>query len=291
MIYTIENNQVTASIKSLGAELTSLKSKKTNIEYIWNGDIEFWGRHAPVLFPIVGQVKDKTYFVEGQRYELPQHGFARDTEFKVTDQQTDEITFELVYSQETLEIYPYKFALIICYKLKENELITAYEVINKDNKKIAYSIGGHPALNCPIAKDELFEDYSLEFEYPEEPEQIHLNTSTGLRTGIKTQENIGNSINLNYDLFKNDAIIYKNLKSKRVTLKSNKNSYKVEFDFNQWEYLAFWTKKEGTPFICIEPWLGITDADDSNQQFHQKLGIQELSVNSKKVISYKIKVF
>ncbi len=105
MTYTIENEQITASIKSLGAELTSLKSKKTKIEYIWSGDNEYWGRHAPILFPIVGQVKDKTYFVEDEKYELPQHGFARDTEFEVINQQTDQITLELVSSEKTLRVF------------------------------------------------------------------------------------------------------------------------------------------------------------------------------------------
>ena len=290
MTYTIENKHITASIKSLGAELTSLKSKETEIEYIWNGDKEYWGRHAPVLFPIVGQVKDKTYFVEGKKYELPQHGFARDTEFKVVNQQTNQITFELVFSEKTLKIYPYKFALRVSYKVEANELTTVYEVINKDSKNISYSIGGHPAFNCPITKDELFEDYTLEFDHHEEPKQIHLNTLTGLRNGKITQENIGKSIPLNYGLFKNDAVIYTNLKSKKVTLKSNKSTFKVIFDFEQWDYLAFWTKKKGTPFVCIEPWLGITDADNSDQHFHSKLGIQELKVNSTKITEYKIKV-
>ncbi len=290
MIHEISNSSVTAKIKEDGAELISFKSKSTNIEYMWNGNSEYWGRHAPVLFPIVGQVKNKTYYVDGKEFNLPQHGLARDQKFEVTTKESNAITFQLRYSEETLKVYPYKFLLEISYSLEGSEISTNYRVVNLDSGEMLFSIGGHPALNCPIALDTTFEDYELSFEHSEKPNQIHLNTETGLRNGKVTEENIGSRLNLNYDLFKNDAIIFERLKSKKVILQSPKTNYKVIFDFDGWEYLAFWTKKPGTPFICIEPWLGITDPDNSDQQFESKLGIQKLEPNKEKEIAYKIKV-
>lgn len=290
MIHEISNSSVTAKIKEDGAELISFKSKSSNIEYIWNGNSEYWGRHAPVLFPIVGQVKNKTYYVDSKEFNLPQHGLARDQKFEVTTKESNAITFQLRYSEETLKVYPYKFLLEISYSLEGSEISTNYRIVNLDSGEMLFSIGGHPALNCPIAPDTAFEDYELSFEYSEKPNQIHLNTETGLRNGKITEENIGSQLNLNYDLFKNDAIIFEGLKSKKVILQSPKTDHKVIFDFDGWEYLAFWTKKPGTPFICIEPWLGITDPDNSDQQLESKLGIQKLEPNKEKEIAYKIKV-
>ena len=287
----IENEELLVELKTAGAELTRVYSKKTELEYLWKGDASFWGRHAPVLFPIVGQVKNKTYVVQGEEYHLSQHGFARDCEFVIINQEKDEVSFELSYSEETLAIYPFKFALQVSYKLISNQLIVNYQVVNKDEKDILFSLGGHPAFNCPLVDGTSFEDYYLQFQENEIANQLHLNTETGLRNGSEEQVAIGEKIDLSYDLFKNDALIYEGLKSSEVSLLSTKHKHGLTFGFADWRYLAFWTKEKHTPFICLEPWCGITDADESNGNFPNKLAVEKLAVEKRFTIDYSVKFF
>jgi len=287
----IENDVLLVEIKSAGAEMTRVYSKTTKLEYLWKGDPTFWGRHAPVLFPIIGQVKDKTYTVDGNNFHLSQHGFARDNEFTIINQEPDAVTLELTSSDELTKVYPFKFALKVSYSLSNNELFVSYQVINKDEKEIIFSIGGHPAFNCPLVEGTSFDDYYLEFPEKETPTQIHLNTQTGLRNGKEEQVDLGNKIDLNYDLFKNDALIYEGLKSSGVSLLSTKHQHGLTFGFNDWRYLAFWTKEKNAPFVCLEPWCGITDADDSKGEFKNKLAVENLGVEKRFSIEYSVKFF
>jgi galactose mutarotase-like enzyme len=290
-VIKIENKELLVEIKSAGAEMTRIYSKKTQLEYLWKGAPTFWGRHAPVLFPIVGQVKNKTYKVDGDDFHLPQHGFARDNEFKLLTQEEDEVTFELTDSDEIAKVYPFKFTLLVNYRLSANELFINYKVINKDDKEIMFSIGGHPAFNCPLVEGTSFDDYYLEFPEKETPQQIHLNMATGLRNGLKDLVKIGSKVELNYDLFKNDALIYEGLKSSEVSLKSSKHKHGLTFQFADWKYLAFWTKEKNAPFICIEPWCGITDEDNSKGDFIDKLAIEKLAVEKRFSVEYSVKLF
>src|SRR5688500_10161307 len=127
----IENDFLRISIKASGAELTSIFNKKNQQEYLWQGDVSHWSRQAPVLFPIVGKLKENKYSAEGKVWNLPQHGFARDKDFQIIDKKNDSLTFSLQNSEETLKIYPYKFELIIKYLLVKNKLITQYNIVNK----------------------------------------------------------------------------------------------------------------------------------------------------------------
>lgn len=287
----IQNEELLVEIKLAGAELTKIYSKTTKLDYLWKGDATFWGRHAPVLFPIVGQVKDKNYVVDGVNYQLSQHGFARDQVFELVHQEEDAATFELSYSEESLAVYPFKFALQVTYQLIKNQLVVSYQVINKDDKELLFSLGGHPAFNCPLVEGTSFDDYYLSFPKQESPKQLHLNTATGLRNGQEDEVNLGDQLALNYDLFSNDALIYEGLKSSEVSLLSNKHDHGLTFTFEDWNYMAFWTKEKNAPFLCLEPWCGITDADDSNGDFKTKLGIEKLAVEKRFSIDYAVTFF
>lgn len=274
----LENNQLQVQIATKGAELTRIFNKTTELEYLWKGDAAFWKRQAPILFPIVGKLVDNTYWVNGTSYELPQHGFARDYEFAVLEQQESNVLLEFVYSNETLQVYPYKFALQIGYQLQENQLKVTYKVINVDSKNIFFSIGGHPAFNCPLVENTSFEDYYLAFEKDEQPLQHFLNPKTGFRKAQPEKVSLQKHIALSYSLFENDALMYENLESKKISLLSNKHSHGIHFYIPNWQYMAFWTQKGNAPFICFEPWMGIADAEDTNQQYESKTGILELPV-------------
>ena len=278
MIYTLENENIRVVASSNGGELNSIKKINDETEYLWNGDERYWKYHAPVLFPIVGKVNGGKYKIDGIEYELPQHGLARTREFKLIEKSESRIVFELQYDEETLKVYPFKFVLRIGYTLMEYGVETSYEVINKDNKDIYFSIGGHPAYMCPINQGESFEDYYFEFDKVEKSSKILLN-SNGLFTKNKElfMEN-SKELPLSIEIFKDDAIVFNDLKSNKISLKSRKSDKSVTMDFSGFPYLGLWTKPTGAPFVCIEPWFGHADYEDFNGDFKDKEGINKLAV-------------
>jgi galactose mutarotase-like enzyme len=272
MNYEIKNKYIKAKIKSFGAELNSLQKIDEDLEYIWQGNKEFWNRHSPILFPIVGRLKEDSYFYKNQKYNMSQHGFARDKEFELVRNEGDFIEFILKNDEKTLEIYPFSFKLYLSYKLEKSSLIVAYKVINKSDEKMLFSIGAHPAFNWTLKEDEKKEDYFLQFENIKQTKRYFLNDK-GLVYKHEDLEIIDNKIALNEELFKNDALVFNDLNIKTLTLKNSENENFIKVDFDNFPYLGIWSKPSGAPFICIEPWFGVADEDSSNQNLEDKKGL------------------
>lgn len=261
---TITNKSLSASIKHAGAELFSLTDKKK--EYIWNGNPDFWPKHSPVLFPIVGSLKDDIYTLNQKKYQLPRHGFARDMNFKLTEKTESSATFSLEYDNHTLTKYPFKFELQILYYLEDNKLHITYKVINKETTQMPFSIGAHPAFSLPGT----FTYFSLLFEKEEKLEYNLLDNglisdSTGI---LQVTEN---EVPLNYKLFENDALVFKKLESNSLTILENSKPY-IRVNFRDFPNLGIWTK-ENAPFLCIEPWFGYSDTIDKFGNLLEKEGI------------------
>lgn len=267
MTTTISNAYITAKINSKGAELFSLQSNNNIKEYIWEGNPAFWGKHSPILFPIVGTLKSNTYKVNNFDYQLPRHGFARDMNFELIDKKGDSVTFSIQSSAETLKVYPFDFELQIQYSLDEKKLNIAYKIINKNQSQLPFSIGAHPAF----ALDGNFEEYELKFE---KKEALVYNLLEDDLISNKTQilETKNNLVKLNYALFENDALIFKNLQSRNLTILKNEIPF-LKVHYQGFPHLGIWTKKDA-PFLCIEPWYGYSDTDDSTGDFFEKEGIQ-----------------
>lgn len=284
----LENDKLKIIVNSNGAELNSIINKENNTEYLWNRDPLGWKYQTPILFPIVGKVKNCKYKVCNKIYELPQHGLARLSKFNVADKNRNSIKFELNYSEESLKVYPFKFKLYCEYILDDNQIQVKYTVINRDDKNILFSIGSHPAFMCPREDNETIDDYYLEFN-KEENAAITLLTQEGYLTRNKTPYLVNsNVINLTKDTFKDDALIFNNLQSNRVTLKSRKSTKSVEIDFSGFPYLGIWSPKNGANLICVEPWYGHADFYDFNGDFSEKEGIISLQKDEKFECSYKI---
>ena len=267
---TISNSILKASIKNAGAELFSLKSQDK--EFIWEGNPAFWGKHSPVLFPIVGTLKNNTYTVFGQEYQLPRHGFARDMEFLLINKTENSATFSLSSNSETLKKYPFEFELQLIYTLQVRTLDIEYKVINKNGTKMPFSIGAHPAIALP----QNFENYSLKFE-KEEVLQFSLLENDLVSNKTQILETKGNSVALNYKLFENDALVFKTLESNSLTILENSKPY-LKVDFEDFPSLGIWTKEQA-PFICIEPWFGYSDTPGNAGDLFEKEGILILDAN------------
>ncbi|MGC4039345.1 MAG: aldose 1-epimerase family protein [Flavobacterium sp.] len=280
---TIANSNLTAIINHQGAELISLQKNNSKREYIWEGKPEFWGKHSPVLFPIVGTLKNSSYIHNGKNYQLPRHGFARDMVFTLMQKTDNEAIFSSQSDEQTKKLYPFEFELLLFYKLNDSDLTITYQVVNKGHETMFYSIGGHPAFALP---DE-FENYKLQFEPNENLVSYQLENDLLSDKTIKIPL-AENRLPLSYSLFEKDALIFKELKSKQIRLLEKGNAI-LNFKFNDFPNFGIWTKI-GAPFICLEPWLGYSDLSGATGNLSEKEGIQPLESNTSNQHSFSVEI-
>ena len=276
---TLKNQSLTIKINPKGAELISVFNEETQTEYMWSADANFWGKSSPVLFPIVGALKDNLYYFEGKTYHLPRHGFAREREFLVENSTDESVTFLLTHDEETLKVYPFAFEFRLKYELHENCLSVTYSVKNMGDKTMYFSVGGHPAFALPLSADTNYEDYYLEFNKTENFQRWGL-VESGLIANNSTDFLLNtNRLALTKELFYEDAIVFKNLQSDEIILKSDKTNRQLKFDFKGFPYLGIWAAKDAN-FICIEPWCGIADSENHSQELTEKEVIIALEVGN-----------
>lgn len=291
-MYTISNEHLKIDILSKGAEIQSIYNKKLFLEYIWEGDPAFWGKRSPVLFPIVGSLKNDTYYYENKAYQMGRHGFARDMDFTVTDQTASSVCFTLVRTDAMLEKYPFQFRFDIIYTLVESQLQVTYRVVNKGeiNERLYFSVGGHPAFKLPLLTGTSYTDYYLEFNKIENAGRWGITNDGLIRdTPLPLMENT-NQLRLDKRLFYTDAIVLKDLRSDKVKLVCDHAGQLLEFDFTGFPYLGIWAAKDAD-FVCIEPWCGIADNEHTNQQLADKEGINVLDSTDQFERTWKLTVY
>ncbi|MEL6589237.1 MAG: aldose 1-epimerase family protein [Bacteroidota bacterium] len=286
----IKNQFLQVGVKSTGAELCSIRSFKTQQEYMWDAQPAIWGNHAPVLFPIVGGLKNGEYLHEGQAYPLPRHGFIRyNTQVQLRDQTDSSLTYGLSDNHDTRKVYPFAFDFVVQFRLEDSRLTVRHEVHNRDEKMMYFSLGAHPAFKCPMHEEEAYSDYYLAFGEVEN-EHTWLLNSEGLiaEEGPLIMDNT-DTLPLRPNMFDNDALIFKSIRSRSVSLKSHKSPQEVKVSFEGWPYLGIWSKPKA-PFVCIEPWLGIADHADTDQQLSTKFGILSLDPGQSFEAAYTIDI-
>ncbi|MEN2283082.1 aldose 1-epimerase family protein [Algoriphagus sp. SE2] len=277
MKYSLQSNSLSIQITKIGIELSSIKSKKTGLEYIWQADPTIWASHAPVLFPIIGILKDCYTLINGEKYFIPKHGLVRNSDkINLIHSTENTLQFRFSWDEETFQKYPFQFQFDVIFTLSDNSIKVEHIIENLGEETMYYSVGGHPAFNCPLHPEEKYEDYFLSF--PEkETDSTWLLDENGL-VSDKQKKILDNSskLTLNKHLFDNDALIFKHLKSKKVSLNHVINGPILSLEFKDFEYLGIWAKP-AAPFVCIEPWLGIADSSQSNHDFKNKEGILQLA--------------
>jgi galactose mutarotase-like enzyme len=286
---TLENDKLTAVIVNKGAELQQITHKQTGINYMWKGDAAYWGKYSPVLFPIVGGLKNDTYYYNDKAYKLPRHGFARDKTFVAEKLSETEAVFTLTQDEQTLTVYPFAFVLILRYQLNNNSLSCTYEVYNPGNDDLLFSVGAHPAFAVPITSDTDYDNYYLQFNTTERLHRWKLQEGL-LASSSQLLPTTNNKLPLKAALFYEDAIVLKNLQSNCITLASNKHEHGFNFYFNGFDYFGIWAAKDA-PFICLEPWCGIADSIKHNQQLTDKEGINELQPGESFVRTWSVECF
>lgn len=259
--YQLENDTLRIRVDAHGAELRSLEEKATGKEYMWCGDAEYWGRVSPILFPVVGAYRNQESRYQGEVYRLPQHGFARDMDFMLTEQKDGEIWFCLTDRENTWETYPFSFSLEIGYRLEERTVRVMWRVTNPSGQKMYFSIGGHPAFCAPPRVPERSTCY-LRFDGCEvlTVRRLEKGLASGQVDRILLEKD--GILPVTEELFAGDALIAEDGQTGKVSLLDEKrNAYlTVEFDA---PLFGIWSPPgKNAPFICIEPWYGRCDSTD-----------------------------
>lgn len=290
MIYSIKSKELNVDIKSLGAELSSIKDSK-GIEYLWQADPAYWASQAPALFPMVGSLHNKTgKLLNGKTTTMERHGVVRKFEFNMIDQKEDAITFALSANDETKAQFPFNFEFQIEYKVEGRKLTNKYTVINHDRETMPYTVGGHPAFHCPIHEGEVFEDYQIQFEYPETANCPMIKREDGTLLVDERMNVLDNdtTIDVSHSLFNNDALVFDDLKSRSVKLIHKTTGKGIQVDFPDMNYLGVWSAANNAPFIALEPWLGMSSCSDETDVFEEKRGTVLLEPAQKKSHSFDI---
>ncbi len=272
MIHSIENEHLKLSVKSFGCEITSIKSKNTEYEFMWQGNPQIWSGQAPILFPIIGRLIDDKYIFDGKEYTMEKHGFARRNEWEFITGDKNSMTFRLTDNENTRTMYPFSFELRVTFTLDENTLKVKHEVENKTDGTMYFSLGAHPAFNCEIGD-------KLTFSKNEElkTEKIDLVRSLRLPGKFSFPQDNG-TITITKDIFNEDALILSSFESDSLTLHSDNNSRKIKFTFGNAPYLGIWAKP-GASYVCIEPWYGVNDSLEKKDAFSKKDAINALGKN------------
>ncbi len=277
----IKNENIICEINEKGAEIRSLRCNGT--ERMWAGIPEIWSGVAPLLFPICGGLKDDKFIFEGKEYTLQKHGYVRFSEFEVEKQSEASVTLLHKSNQETLKCYPFSYELRVTYKLIKDGVKVTYKVDNADTKNMYFSIGSHEAYSTP----EGIEDYDIIFPQNETLNAVMLDGNLQQKNTIPI---IKNSCVLPlYDkCFTEDALVFKNLKSRSATLRNRKTGKFVRVDFPECDYFLLW-HKHSAPYMCVEPWSGIQDPQDTDYDITKKEGILELAVGKTYKATHTIK--
>ncbi len=275
-MFTIENQQLKVLIHPKGAELQSIFHKGRRMEYLWNGDPAYWGKHSPLLFPIVGTLKKDTYYYRDKAYTMSRHGFARDSQFEAERERPDAITLLLRSDPATRLKFPFDFALRVSYQLLPEGLRTGYAVVNDSKEDMYFSIGGHPAFALPFIPGTNYGDYYLEFDRRETMPRWPISADGLIGNDPLPLLNDTRRLPLSKDLFAKDALVLKHPVSDAVTLASDKTEHGLRIEFGGFPFLGIWAAKNAD-FICIEPWCGIADGVDADQQLVHKEGINRLA--------------
>lgn len=260
--HILKNEFLSITVNDLGAELSSIISTQTGRSYLWNADQAYWRRHSPILFPIVGSLKGRSYLYDGQQYSMSQHGFARDMNFECIEVSETSIKHRLTSTAETMQQYPFTFILDITYQLRGNSIQVIWDVTNTDTKEMPFSIGGHPAFNCPLTSEEKQNDYYIKFDTTS-PLTIRKINEDGLaKEDTYTLPLEGSLLAIHQHLFDEDALVIEDNQSHSVALLTPDKKPYVTVDFDAPLFGIWSPAKKDAPFICIEPWYGRCDSEN-----------------------------
>lgn len=289
-----ENGKLKVTVSDAGAELVSVWDKEREVERIWRGDAAVWGRHAPVLFPFVGKVAGGRYTYRGQEYKMTSHGFARDREFELVNADESSVTHVLRWNEESLKIYPFKFALYVKHSFDEKNpyrIKIEWRVVNEENSgsTMLYGIGGHPAFTYPKGGNATDCSLKIEGSGLGKALEYHLLDGEGCIDMSKKYElELENGrAAIEEHMFDKDALIVLGNQVEKIELCDNQGRAYVSMNCEGFPYFGIWSKKVDE-FVCLEPWYGIADTAEHDGDIEKKPGMQRLGAGESRSYAYAV---
>lgn len=291
MNITLKNDQLTVVLSTLGAELQSIRTA-AGTELLWQADPAIWGRHAPLLFPIIGRLRDQQYTLQGKPIAISQHGFARDTEFTVERQTEQSVTLSMADSEATRKVYPFAFRLSVTYQLKGASLTKSHTVTNCTHVPMPYELGGHDGFRTTLRAGETMSDYAIEFPGQDALHPFGMDKSCFLTAEKLDYALTDGMLPLPPRVFGLDTVVLEELPRKQVTLLCKKSGYRLTMDFSDFDYLAIWTKPVDfdTNYVCIEPWTTLPECTFVGSELTDKAGIRVLGSGESETLAYTVTV-
>lgn len=289
MLFTRESGRTGFTIESKGAELCSFRIDGK--EYIWQADPKVWGQHSPILFPVVGAIKDDRISIAGKEYGIRKHGFIAFKKFSLKDEGPKHVTLSRTEDEETLKSYPFRFELSVTYDLKEDGFETTFGITNNSSSDMPFCLGAHPGFICPMEDGLSFEDYELVFD-PDTDNRIAVCPDGMIVKGERAFEDMKDGrIPLRHEWFdENDALIFPHVKTKKVALVSPKGKEELTMEFDSFDVMSIWTRPGmRADYVCLEPWAGINQYEDEPSVFEQKKFATILAPGSSKKLSYRVR--
>ena len=286
MVVEIQSESVKVQCLQEGAMLHSLV--KDGVEYLWQGDPQYWAGQAPVCFPITGVLRNAKAVAFGKPCVMKRHGVARIHPFEIAETGANYVSFLQCSDTETKKAFPFDYALEIRYTVLKNSITTRYTVRNTGKDKLPFVIGGHPAFNCPLEAGKAFEDYSVEFCGAVDQKCLRPDVETGLIDISKRYDVLDtpNKIDLDHSLFDLDAMVFDHIKPKSATLSAGSRG--VRIDYQDFDNLLIWSSANGGNFVALEPWTGISTCSDEDEIFEHKRGMTVLAPGCEASFSFKI---
>lgn len=291
MNLTLKNDKLTVVISTLGAEVQTMTTAE-GVQLMWTADKAVWGRHAPLLFPIIGRLKNQQYTLDGKVIQIAQHGFARDTEFTVEALDETSVTLSMTDSEKTHAVYPFSFKLAITYTLDGASLKKTHTVTNCSDTVLPYEIGGHDGYLTTLFAGEKMADYSIEFPGQDVIYPFVMDENCFLTPDKLTYPLTDGNLPLPPKVFGLDTVVLEKLPVNRVTLCNSKNDIRLTVDFPDFDYLGIWTKPVDfdTNYICIEPWTTLPECTFVGSDLKDKQGIRLLNPGETENLSYTVTV-
>lgn len=287
MLYKIKNDFIELYVDNHGAEIKSLKF--LNQERMHNSNPEYWNRSAPLLFPCIGTITNKSTIINNQSYPLPKHGFIRDVDFTLTEQTSDHLTFYFTANEETKKMYPFTFTIEVSYYLINQKMQSKIIIKNLDSSPMPFNFGLHPAFKTPITEDEKWEDYEISTQSTTNHPiyKVELSNGTINFDEIVREISFQKPLSLKHEDYQNDALVFDHLDFDKLTLSNKAKNHGVTFKFNGFPMLGIWTPyPKKAPFICLEPWIGCADPTTFDGEFIHKKYLQILNPQESQEITY-----
>ena len=289
----IESEQIQVDIDELGAQINSLKLKSNDLEFLWQKDPQYWSSSAPVPFPIIGRLNENKTLFDGKEYSMRSNGIIRYEQIPVVSREKDYVEFLFTNTPKLKNNFPYECRVKLCFRVEHNMLSVKATIFNDDIKNMYYNYAGHPGFRIPLFADESTNDYYLEFESNEHAFIYSVSNTGQLLPNKELYFENERRFFIRKELFKKEAIVFINPKSKSIFLKNIKNRHEVKIGFLKFDNLALWTpynKDKELRLICIEPWIGHSDFKDYSGEFKDRDEVSFLKPGSYKTYTYTIEV-